>query len=192
MREYFLYNFLLICFLCGGCTYSFDSSNTASSVDTPIAQTVVVRIPPSHDPNLTAGENHCVFSMWWAEGEFERGRANSVCQGAQLPNDGLPLFVNLDVDGTLTINSEASGSLVEPAKLTERLRGIFDQRTDNRVLAHDGNGVERSVALIANFETKFDDLVKLALIVEDAGATPIMLPIDGILLPQIFSDVRSN
>ncbi len=187
-------HFVLVCILiCGGCNVSVDRTKTVSSLTEPVIESVVVRIPPSQDPQLSPGENHCVFSIWWQDKNFERNNAVSACQGAVLPNDGIPLIVNLETDGALTLNSETNGVLTEPVKLTERLREVFKQREEHQVLANDGDGVERSVALIAKGETKFMDVVRLAVIVKQSGATPIMLPIDGILHPQIVTrDTQPN
>ncbi len=181
MRQHFVLACILIC---GGCNYSVDRSEADYALTVPANESVIVRIPPSHDPNLSHGENHCVFSIWWQDQNFERNKAVSACHGAQLPHWSAPLILRLEADGALTLNSEINGKLSDPATLTERLREVFEQREEHRVLSEDGDGIERSVALIAKGETKFADVVQLAVVVKESGASPIMLPIDGILLPQ--------
>ena len=144
---------------------------------------VIVRIPPRIDPASTAGESHCVFYKWWNDPDFRKEEALRTCAGASLPNDGVPLLVRMELDGSLRINSEPAGMFADRSTLTGRLRELFEEREKHSVFADGTTMIEKSVALVVPRAAKQRDAVGLALSLKEAGADPIILAIDGYILP---------
>lgn len=146
-------------------------------------EVVIVRIPPRADPGMTSGENHCVFYKWWQDPEFKREDALKICAGAPLPNDGVPLLVTMEQDGSLRINSERVGTFSDRSNLVGRLRELFEEREKHGVFMNGTTMIEKSVALVVPPTAKYSDAVTLALSLKQAEAYPIILAIDGHILP---------
>ena len=145
----------------------------------------IVKIPPFADADLTAGENHCHFYLWWHPPKNKSLDVEKVCKGADLPNDGAPLELVVRDDETLTLNMEPSGSLTDPKPLIKRLSKTFDERREARVMVDGTEYVETSVGIRLPNSAKYGDLIKVIRAAKESGADPIILLLDGHLPEQL-------
>jgi biopolymer transport protein ExbD len=84
------------------------------------------------------------------------------------------LVASLDSDGILSLNNEGDvGTVEDPAKLTDRLRGIFASRAANA-------STERTVFIKAPRKKNYGEVAKLVDAVKTAGASPVSLQIDDL------------
>jgi len=100
------------------------------------------------------------------------------------------LVVSIGSDLSLRLNAEADlGTVDDTAKLTERLRDVFKQRSENMATTqsteHDQgfaspDGIERTVFIKAPKGMSYGKVVKVVDAVKLAGAAPISLQIDGL------------
>lgn len=100
------------------------------------------------------------------------------------------LIAVIESNGTLKLNNEKDmGSIDDTAKLTERLRGVFDSRRANGQIldifadAADrptSDRIERTVFIKAPRTTGYGDVTKVIDAVKLAGAYPISLQIDDL------------
>jgi len=93
------------------------------------------------------------------------------------PNPVL-LTVTVDAKGSLELNSEKQGSLLDLAPITNRLVKIFKDREVNGVFREGKNEVEKTVSIRLDPILKVSDLEKIAVAVEEAGSDQIVLLID--------------
>lgn len=100
------------------------------------------------------------------------------------------LVVSLNSDSTLGLNNQNNfGTLNEPQLLVERLRQIFQARTENLVYADESQRsnnfsneekIEKTVFIKAPHSIDYGRVVKLIDAVKVAGANPISLQIDDL------------
>jgi len=100
------------------------------------------------------------------------------------------LVVSIGSDLSLRLNAEADlGTADDTAKLTERLRDVFKQRSENMATTqsteHDQgfaspDGIERTVFIKAPKGMSYGKVVKVVDAVKLAGAAPISLQIDSL------------
>jgi biopolymer transport protein ExbD len=104
----------------------------------------------------------------------------------ELPAEVNPLTLVVDVraDASLRLNKEDNtGSVNDPQKLIERLRSVFDQRTQNMAFAEpDGSPphIERTVFIKAPRRLDYGSVAKVVDAAKMAGASPISLQIDDL------------
>ena len=100
------------------------------------------------------------------------------------------LVVSIGSDLSLRLNGEVDlGTADDTVKLTERLRDLFKQRSENmdtsQSTEHDPgfaspDGIERTVFIKAPKEMPYGKVVKVVDAVKTAGAAPISLQIDAL------------
>jgi biopolymer transport protein ExbD len=100
------------------------------------------------------------------------------------------LVVSLNPDSTLGLNNQNNfGTLNEPQLLVERLRQIFQARTENLVYADaseqsnnlsNEEKIQKTVFIKAPRSVDYGRVVKLIDVVKVAGANPISLQIDDL------------
>ncbi len=150
----------------------------------PEQEVLVVKIPPFIDADLTAGENQCRFSIWRQPSPNKRLDIVEVCKGSSLPNDGVPLSIELHEDRTLSINSEPNGTITDPNPMIDRLSNLFEERRVRCVVDETGN-TEKSVGIRMPVSATYADLIKVVRASKESGADPIMLLLDGHLPEQL-------
>ena len=92
----------------------------------------------------------------------------------------LTLVVNISRERGLSLNNEPSGTVDEPDVLTNRLKGIFKERSDNGVFRENTNEIEKTLFIKAPKTVKYGDVVRVIDAVKIAGAEPIGLQIDDL------------
>ena len=92
----------------------------------------------------------------------------------------LTLVVNISRERVLSLNNEPSGTVDEPDVLTNRLKGIFKERSDNGVFRENTNEIEKTLFIKAPKTVKYGDVVRVIDAVKIAGAEPIGLQIDDL------------
>ena len=110
-------------------------------------------------------------------------------QDSGLPNP-LSLIVSLNQDLTLLLNNGGEfGSINEPKLLIEKLREIFNARTENFVYAENDlitndllspREIQKTVFIRAPRTIGYGKVVKLIDAVKTAGGNPISLQIDNL------------
>lgn len=100
------------------------------------------------------------------------------------------LVAAIQRDGSIRLNSESGlGSDADTSKLTDRLRKIFELRSENNDLAESAtedpgrpfaDRVERSVFVKAPLGTEYGRVARLIDAVKSAGAYPISLQIENL------------
>lgn len=92
------------------------------------------------------------------------------------------LIVIVDKDAGLTLNKEAGlGFVSEPEKMTERLRGIFQERLQNYALSASGDAaIPRHVFIKAPRGMHYGSVARVVDAVKMSGADPIALQIDDL------------
>ena len=173
--------FLLILLLLSAPTLTGCSRSVVKNAE----EIFVVLIPPKFDPVLTSGENQCVFR------EFLFARTAkidppSVCEGAGLANDDSLLSVSLKDDGSLTLNSQNYGELSNTNVLTDRLRELFANREQSRVLEPNSEKVLKATGIKIPRTARYGDLINVVRAVRDSGADPIVLLLTDRLPYELF------
>ncbi len=131
---------------------------------------IIVKIPPIYDKNLTEEENYWRFRHFlFPQEEIP----NPVPKG--LPNDDSLLYVSLDENGRLKINSQGVGDVSETEFLTERLAVIFKERENNKVYESESQKIVKAVGIKAADSICYGDFVKVIEAVKQSGAEPIVL-----------------
>lgn len=113
--------------------------------------------------------------------------AKQIDDAAPHPNT---LVVSINADSSLRLNDVTNlGTITEPDKLMERLRSIFQERTENRVydeallLKTDVAESEKILKLVfikAPRAVSYGNVVRVIDAVKTAGANPISLQIDDL------------
>lgn len=80
----------------------------------------------------------------------------------------------------LTLNNEPYGNVTEPEALTNKLKAVFKERQDKRILREGTNEVEKTLFIKSPRSVKYGDVVKVIDAVKEAGAQPIGLQIDDL------------
>jgi len=103
----------------------------------------------------------------------------------------LTLIVELDENGSLTLNNESKGSLNDTSLLRNSLVQIFKAREDNGVFREGTNLIETTTSMRAVGSAKFGDVVKIVDALKQAGASPVGLLIDDDLEPLVRKEIIS-
>lgn len=96
------------------------------------------------------------------------------------------LVVVIEGDASLRLNREhLSATVAHPAVLVERLRRIFELRTQNGAFADINDGgltprIEKTVFIKAPRGLDYGSVAKVIDAVKTAGASPVSLQIDGL------------
>ena len=167
-----------ISFLCQICLSLFlESCNETAK---PERAVYGVRIPPFYEAKLTAGENHCIFAYWWHPPPGKDIDIDFACKNAPLPNDGVPLEVDLKPDGSLYLNNDVPvGHLSDTSALRDRLRDVFRNHEEMGVYRPESADIDKSIAVDVPLSAQYGDLVKLLEAVKSSGSDEIILSLDG-------------
>jgi biopolymer transport protein ExbD len=94
------------------------------------------------------------------------------------------LIVAVARDSSLRLNNETDrGTVEDPQKLIERIRSVFDQRTENMAFVEpDGTAphIQRTVFIKAPRGLDYGSVAKVVDAVKIAGANPVSLQIDDL------------
>ena len=134
---------------------------------------IEVKIPPPYNENLSAEQR------FW---QFEK----FLNPNLKIPNPipkGVPhscgmLFISIENNGQIKVNSEDNGNLRDMNKLKYRLKSIFQERTSNGVFEAGSNKTVKVVSIKAPFSIKYSDFIKLVDSVKESGADPIILDVE--------------
>jgi biopolymer transport protein ExbD len=112
-----------------------------------------------------------------------------LSQNTAIPNP-YTLVVALNSDSTLELNNQNNfGTINEPKMLVERLRQIFQERTENLVYTDQSQmaknlsideKIQKTVFIKAPQSVDYGSVVKIIDAVKIAGANPISLQIDDL------------
>lgn len=91
----------------------------------------------------------------------------------------LVVAINKDTKA-LTLNNEPAGNVTDAVALTDKLKEIFKQRSDNGVFREGTNEVERTIFIKSPTSVRYGDVVKVIDAVKMAEAQPIGLQIDDL------------
>ena len=151
---------------------------------------VTVSIPPFIDSKFTAGENQCIFD------EFLFPNPRSIdpvelCKGSGLANDDSLLWVQLSVDGTVTLNSKYAANISDTQQLADRLTVLFKEREKAGAFEPGSNRIIKAVGIKIPKTATFGDLINVGAAVRNSGADPIVLLLDG-HLPETTCFIKNN
>lgn len=91
----------------------------------------------------------------------------------------LLLVLELRGDGHLYLNNEDKGSLNEPLKMISQLTDIFKYREENGVYRPDSVEVEKTVHILAPSDARFQRVMDIVKVLNEASAGPLLLGVDG-------------
>ena len=101
----------------------------------------------------------------------------------QLLTTAAALIVEIDARGGISLNQAKFGTVASTAKLTDRLRQIFDARLRNRVFADRdgasqthiplGERIAKGVSVHPNTSLSYADLLKVLTDIRASGASPL-------------------
>jgi biopolymer transport protein ExbD len=96
------------------------------------------------------------------------------------------LIVSIGTDSKLRLNrDDLPATVADPELLIERLRSVFEQRTQNEAFVINGDGsseqhIQRTVFIKAPRGLDYGSVAKVVDAVKVAGASPVSLQIDGL------------
>ncbi|HUS00013.1 MAG TPA: biopolymer transporter ExbD [Pyrinomonadaceae bacterium] len=96
------------------------------------------------------------------------------------------LIVSIGTDSKLRLNrDDLVGDVSDPTSLIERLREVFDRRTQNGAFAVNADGgveahIQKTVFIKAPRGLDYGSVAKVVDAVKIAGANPVSLQIDGL------------
>ena len=115
---------------------------------------------------------------------FEAKIPQEPADDTRVEPDPLTLVVVINNDSTLQLNKEALTATVEdPTELIDRLRRIFQLRTENLAFAEpDGSPphIQKTVFLKAPRKLDYGSVAKVVDALKTAGASPVSLQIDDL------------
>jgi len=149
-------------------------NNASISVSEEVStKTVLVKIPPIPNKNFTDAERFWQFQKFlYPQTEVPNPIPESI------PNSCGLLYVSIESDGKLKINSEHNGSLENTEILRQRLQGIFRERSENGVYEEGSDKIVKAVLIKASLSLNYGDVFKIAEVVKESGAEPIVLQTD--------------
>ncbi|MFL6468644.1 MAG: biopolymer transporter ExbD [Pyrinomonadaceae bacterium] len=102
-------------------------------------------------------------------------------QNIEVKPNPLTLVVAINRNNrSLTLNTEAAGSVDEPEELINRLKAIFQQREQADVRREGTNEIEKTIFIKSPTSIKYGDVARVIDAVKLAGAQPIGLQIDDL------------
>jgi biopolymer transport protein ExbD len=170
LRDFrtFLSLFTTLCFVVYFTLWNYSEQK-------PPAFSFTVKIPKAFNANFTdealwqyveSGNDLPIF-------EFQK-------RGMSVPHHHAFLFVSLEKDKKLKINSQDFSDLQNPNLLTEALRKVFLEREQLGVFEENGDKIVKSVIIKAPRSAKYGEVVKLIDAVKVSGAEPVILQIDDL------------
>jgi biopolymer transport protein ExbD len=168
--------FAILTFIIGLTIVSILTKEQASnlvSVKTS-ARIIEVKIPPVYNEHLSAEER------FWQFEKFLNPNLtvpNPIPKG--IPNSCGLLFISIEINGQIKLNSEVAGNLKDTNELKGRLKYIFQERTANGVFEEGSDKTVKSVFIQVPFSVKYGDFIKLLDSVKESGANPIVLDVES-------------
>jgi biopolymer transport protein ExbD len=102
-------------------------------------------------------------------------------QNLDVKPNPLTLVVTINRDTrAIALNNEPAGTVDDASALTNRLSGIFKERTANGVFREGSNEIEKTLFVKAPKSVKYGDVVRVIDAAKQAGADPIGLQIDDL------------
>jgi biopolymer transport protein ExbD len=152
--------------------------NCSPKKETIEQKVVFVKIPPSRDEKLSREER------FWQFQKFLFPQIN-VPQPAPpwIPQDDSLLWVKLEENGSLKINTEKQADL---DALQKKLTEVFETRTRNGVFEGDNDRILKAVLIIAPDSARYGAVFDLAERVQKSGADPIVLQIGKLPTAEIL------
>ncbi|MGI8668374.1 MAG: ExbD/TolR family protein [Aridibacter sp.] len=151
-------------------------------------QTVIfVKIPPIYNDKLSQEENYYRFRHFLFPQEET---PNPIPEG--LPNDDSLLFVSIDKNGKIKLNSENTGDVSEIRFLQERLTKLFQERKEAGVYETHNWKVVKAVGIKADSSIKYSDFMKVLEAVKQSGAEPIVLLFENDARPKAKFDLSTG
>ena len=136
---------------------------------------IKVNLPKAFNTNFTDGE------LWeYVESGHEIPFVEFNKRNMPIPHYHKFLYISLEKNKKLKINSQAFGSLEDPTPLTEILRKTFYEREENKVFESNSNKVAKAVIIKAPRSAKYGEVAKIIDAVKSSGADPIILQIDDL------------
>ena len=134
---------------------------------------IKVNIPKAFNPNFTDAE------IW----EYiESGNSLPISEmkkrNMPIPNYDKFLFISLEKNKKLKINSQEFGNLEDTNPLTDLLIKVFTEREENNVFEANSNKIVKAVIIKAPRSAKYGEVAKVIDAVKLSGADPIVLQID--------------
>lgn len=146
---------------------------------------IVVKVPPFYDDKLSRQENFWRFQHFLFP---QKEIPNPIPKG--LPNDDSILFVSINEDGKIKLNSEDEGDVSETEVLRERLTAIFQGREKDGVYETGTRNVVKAVGVQTAPSIKYGDFIKVVDAVKQSGAEPTVLLFDDDARPKLTIDTR--
>jgi biopolymer transport protein ExbD len=134
-----------------------------------------VKVMPIPEEMLTDEE------FYWRSQKFlfpQIETPNPIPQG--LPYDHSLLLVALEKDGSIKLNSETTGNLENLEAFKQRLKEIFQERTERGVFEPNSDKIIKAIAIKSPLSAKYGDVAKIVDALKECGADPIVLQIDSL------------
>lgn len=143
-------------------------------------QTVIfVKVPPIYNDKFSQEENYYRFRHFlFPQEEIP----NPIPEG--LPNDDSLLFVSIDKNCKIKLNSENTGDVSEIRLFKERLKNIFQERKEAGVYETHKWKVVKAVGIKANTSIKYGDFIKVVEAIKQSDADPIVLIFENNARPK--------
>ncbi len=135
---------------------------------------IIIKVPPILDKSLSKEENFWRFHHFLFPQE---PIPNPIPKG--LPNYDALLYITLEKNGDIKINSEINGNIQNTEILSQKLKRIFQERKENNVFEPNSHKVVKAVGIQAPLSTKYGDVLKVLSAIKKSGAEPMVLLIDG-------------
>jgi biopolymer transport protein ExbD len=134
-----------------------------------------VNLPKAYNPNFTDAE-------FWEYIESGNSLRFSEIEKRSMP---IPhyhkfLYISVEKDKKLKINSVEFGNLENANPLTAKLTEFFNEREKMGVYEPNSNKIVKAVIIRAPRSAKYGDVAKLIDAVKSSGADPIVLQIDDL------------
>lgn len=140
----------------------------------------IVKVPPIYNDKLSEEENYYRFQHFL----FPQEEIPNPIP-ASLPNDDSLLYVSIDENGKIKLNSQDIGDISNTKLLKEKLTMIFLERKKNRVFESDSQKVVKAVGIKSDLSIKYGDFIKVVEAVNQSNADPIVLLFDNDARPKL-------
>ncbi|HQU84723.1 MAG TPA: biopolymer transporter ExbD [Pyrinomonadaceae bacterium] len=160
----------------------------SSCAKIPIEQTViVVKVPPFYDKKYSQYGNFLRFQdfLFPPKGiSKDKIHYPDSSDNTGLPNDDSLLYVLVEANGKVKINNEPQGNVSDTQKLTERLKGVFEDREKYGVFEPHSEKIVKAIGIKTHNSVKYGDFFKVVEAVKQSGAEPIVLLFDDDARPK--------
>lgn len=147
----------------------------------------VVKAPPIYNDKLSREENYYRFRHFlFPQEEIP----NPIPKG--LPNDDSLLFVTIEENDKITLNSQDLGSISETQFLKARLAEIFQEREKVGVYETESRKIVKAVGIEAAHSIKYGDFINVIEAIKQSGAEPIVLLFEDDARPKFKTNLSTN